>query len=155
MKFKESTTIIFFLLLVFFCTGCTYHNVQLLGNLNQSEKNITTPPGNRLLKGKIKAALTANGWDVRVHQGESTTTGCETPDKVLLSHKKYNTRYLLYIDDYQYDIYIDGNPAIKYELSLIDNKTQKEILTMDGKGYIHDAVKKFCQSLSELQTVNN
>jgi hypothetical protein len=55
----------------------------------------------------------------------------------------YKTRYRLADSFWQYDYCIAGGPAIHYDVSVIDNMTGDEIMTLSGMGCQDTVVEKF------------
>jgi len=140
---KKALLIILATLLV----GCTAHNVQLYSKVDHSNKTVTVPPGSRGLKGKLKQALTQEGWKLAVDRGPSVTEGRLGRDTRIKQYSTFNTRYRLITLYRQYDYCFDFTPAINYEISFIDNYSGSEVFTIDGSGCESAVVEKFKNTL--------
>ncbi|RFC33234.1 MAG: hypothetical protein DID92_2727744966 [Candidatus Nitrotoga sp. SPKER] len=128
-------------------TGCATHNVQLYGPIDNSNKTVTVPPGSEGLKGKLKSALANDGWKLVVYRGPSVTEG-EIGEKTKVEqYDTFNSRYRLIASSYQFDLCLNFTPAIKYDISFIDNKSGAEVFTINGRGCEPDAVEKFMNAL--------
>jgi hypothetical protein len=136
------------LVLLTVTAGCASHNVQVYSQIDRTDKTITVPAGAQGLKGKLKQALTADGWKMVVYGGPSVTEG-ETGAKTKLEqYDTFNSRYQLTVSSEQFDMCIKGlSPDIIYDISIIDTKTGAEVLTVNGKGCEPDAVKAFVRAL--------
>lgn len=143
--------VIFVAVYVFFLSGCMHHNAEVNSPIDLSDKSITVPPGSGGLKGAIKKSLSQNGWRLLVDRGPRVTEG-EIGDKTRLEeYNTFKTRYRLGISYHQYDVCVNMyfDPAIKYEITVIDNMTGAEVITLEGQGCEHDAVEKFEEVLAE------
>jgi hypothetical protein len=128
-------------------TGCATHNVQLYGPIDNSNKTVTVPPGSEGLKGKLKSALANDGWKLVVYRGPSVTEG-EIGEKTKVEqYDTFNSRYRLIASSYRFDLCLNFTPAIKYDISFIDNKSGAEVFTINGRGCEPDAVEKFMNAL--------
>lgn len=136
-----------FLVIVFVLSGCMYHNLQNYGTIDELQKSVTVPPGSKGLLGKIKQVLVEQGWKLSVDRGPSVVEG-ELGNKTMLeSYNTFNTRYRLYVVSRQYDICLNFQPAIIYDISFIDNQTGSEVFTIEGDGCENDAVDKFREAI--------
>lgn len=123
--------------------GCVSTKVQSYGTVDQTEKTITVPTGGFGLTGKIKSKLTSDGWILAVYQGPTLTTGSAGQNTSLSTSDTFNTRYRLLIDWEQFDLCINLQAAVAYDISLIDNKTGSEVVTMSGAGCADDVASQF------------
>lgn len=128
-------------------TGCATHNVQRYGTLDSTNKTVTVPPGSEGLKGKLKQALADDGWKLVVYRGPSVTEGNVGEKTKIEQYDTFNSRYRLIASSYQYDLCLNFTPAIKYDVSFIDNKSGAEIFTINGRGCESGAVEKFMEAL--------
>ena len=135
--------IVFALLLL---TACTTTNLQHYTDIDHKDKTITVPAGAKGLKGDIKKALRDAGWTLAVYRGPSVIEG---KGSRLEQFDTYNTRYTLTMGSYVCDYCLDFTPAIEYDISLIDNKTGSEVITMDGRGCEDQVTQKFVRALNE------
>lgn len=135
--------------LLAFLTGCANtNNVQLYGAIDTSNKTVTVPAGSAGLKGKLKQALANDGWKLIVYGGPSVTEG-EVGEKIKIQrYDTFNSRYRLMVSSTQFDICLNGlAPAIKYDISFIDNKSGAEVFTIGGRGCEQIVVEKFMNAL--------
>lgn len=144
---KSMFRILAILALLAFLGGCATHDVQLYGPVDTSNKTVTVPPGSEGLKGKLKQALANDGWKLVVYRGPSVTEG-EVGEKTKIEqYDTFNSRYRLIASSYQFDLCLNFTPAIKYDISFIDNKSGAEVFTINGRGCEPDAVEKFMDAL--------
>lgn len=139
--------IILFITIAFVLIGCQHHNLQNYTAIDQSQKTVTVPPGSKGLRGKLKQTLTEQGWKLSVDKGPAVMEGDLGGKTKLESYDTFNTRYRLYVASAQFDICLNFEPAITYDISFIDNKTGSEVFTIEGKGCESNAVKKFKEAI--------
>ncbi len=132
--------------LLAFLGGCATHNVQHYGPVDTSNKTVTVPPGSDGLKGKLKQALANDGWKLVVYRGPSVTEGEIGERTKIEQYDTFNSRYRLVVSSYQNGLCLI-TPAIKYDISFIDNKSGAEVFTINGFGCESDAVEKFMNAL--------
>lgn len=123
-------------------------NIQKYGEIDKNNKTITVPAGSKGLKGEIKKALAEDGWSMSVYRGPDVTEGTMGGETKLESYNTYNTRYTLAMASNVYDVCLNFSPAVSYDISLIDNKTGTEIITMDGEGCENGIAQEFLQALN-------
>ncbi len=137
--------------LVFFAAsilvGCASNNVQIYASVDQNSKTVTVPAGSKGLKGDLKKGLSDHGWKMSVYSGPEVVEGYQGKNTKLQRYDTFNTRYSLFVESRQYDYCFTGSPAVNYELSLIDNKSGSEVVTMDGRNCQDDVVKQFTDAL--------
>ncbi len=134
--------IISLVMLVFFIS-CASHNVQLYEKIDNSNKTVTVPPGSSGLTGKLKKALSEDGWKLAVYRGPSVVEGELGEKTKLQQYDTFNTRYRLIVSFSQFDLCFNFSPAIRYDISFIDNQSGTEAFTMDGRDCESDVVEKF------------
>ena len=132
-------TTILLLLLICLC-GCVT-NIETYGKLDLTDKRITVPSGGVRLIGEIKSALKKEGWELLVYRGPKVTEGSLGENLRLEEYDTYNTRYTIFIDCY--------HSSWVYDLSMVDNKTGAEVITMSGQDDPATVVKKFLKALKE------
>lgn len=136
------------LALLILLSGCASHNVQLYKSLDTSNKTVTVPSGSKGLKGKLKQALANDGWNLIVYSGPSVIEG-EVGKKIKIEqYDTFHSRYRLVVSSYQYDWCLNFTPAIRYDISFIDNKSGAEAFTINGDGCEPGAVQKFVDALN-------
>jgi hypothetical protein len=120
-----------------------------MSQIDVADKTISVPPGGAGLTGKIKSLLTEAGWHISVYQGPVATEGTVVDDKVRLSTERtFKSRYNLMIRWQQFDVCLDNmQPAISYDISLIDNKSGAEVMTMSGRDCETLVARKFVEQL--------
>ncbi len=138
---------IFTIISLMFLTGCASYNIQQYGDIDINHKTVTVPAGGSGLKGELKKLLRNDGWNLVVYRGPEVTEGSIGKKTKIKKYSTFNTRYSLSVASNQYDLCLNLQPAISYDISLIDNKTGSEILTLDGNGCENTVVDKFKQAL--------
>jgi hypothetical protein len=134
-----------------FLSGCAF-NVQKYGQINPKEKSITLPRGGDAVNTIIKEALAQDGWNIYTWTDAVRTTGTAGQQVDLRSSSYGQARYSLKILSANHcDIgpkialtiatFGLGFPCLfgpsigNLDLSVADNKTGQEILTITGAGY--------------------
>ena len=138
--------IIFSCAVLLLLSGCTSTNFQQYSKIDNNDKSITVPAGSKGLKGEIKKGLSDMGWRLSVTRGPSIT---ETTKSRTEQFDTFNTRYTLFLNSNVYDYCFNFSPAITYDLSMIDNNTGSEVITMDGRGCEDSVTSQFINALSE------
>lgn len=128
--------------------ACATHNVRQFDRIDGTQKTITVPAGGGGLIGAIKDALRANGWKMAVDRGPRVTEGQLGAETSLQQYDTFNTRYRLLIRSRQFDICLNLDAALVYDISLIDNLNGQELLTMSGRGCEADIAKRFVEALA-------
>lgn len=139
---------ILFVAILFALSGCMHHNIQNYATIDVSQKTITVPPGSKGLRGKLKQVLIEQGWRLSIDRGPSVVEGDLGSKTKLESYDTFNTRYRLHVVFRQFDICLNFQPAITYDISFIDNKTGSEVFTIEGEGCEGGAVDKFREAIS-------
>jgi len=131
-------------------TGCVSYNPQIYQPIDRAEKTITVPTGSAGLTGQLKRALADDGWKLSVRRGPRVTEGTVGEKTKVEQYDTFKTRYELRVSWNQFDVCIrDFSPAIYYDLSVIDNKTGEESVTMGGRGCESGVVEKFIEALKK------
>lgn len=130
-----------FISLFILLSGCS--TLTGFGHIDKKEKTITMPPGAGLTA-DLRSTLKRNGWKTMVDGGPSKTTG-EIGQNVNLSHyDTFNTRYRLSLNFNQYDVCIPMfDPAYRFNISLVDNKSGEEVMNYGGSSCRNKIVRKF------------
>lgn len=140
-----------FILSVFLCfslTACAA-NLRHYSSIDQSDKTITVPTGGSGLRGPIKDALRADGWHLVVSKGPSVTEGTMGQNTNLRHYDTAKTRYTLIGEETWVDYCLTGSGMYRYDISIIDNKSGEEALTLDGMGCGNDVANKLVNALSQ------
>ena len=127
-------------------TACT-SSLRTFEAVDSSNKTITVPPGGGLT-GAVKEALANDGWKIVVYRGpEVTQRGAGDPTR-LERFKTFKTRYALFIQWRQVDIGCAFfGPGYSFDISMVDNDTSTEVLTLTGRGCEGGVVDKFRDAL--------
>ena len=83
-----------------------------------------------------------------VYGGPTVTEGEIGKKTAVKNFDTFNTRYSLYVASEAFDTCLNLEPAISYDLSLVDNKTGSEVITVAGEGCEGEVVKRFKQALT-------
>lgn len=141
-----------FLICIFILIGCGTHNLRVYKPLIKNERSITVPPGGHALTGAIKDLLKKNNWTLYVdsenimHEGEADKT------VKITSKETFKTRYRLMVTSSVYDVCIPSisyNPAISYDLSIVDNIEGDEVMSLSGRGcqsHVIDKVEEWLKN---------
>ena len=119
--------------LVTFLGGCQTNNISQQSRFDPTEHTMTVPPGSSLLLGPIKEGLIKAGWKLVVDRGPDMVTGTVGETTNLASSNTFLTRYRLLIHQTQVALcFPRARPEVRYDLSVIDNRTGEEVLTESG-----------------------
>jgi hypothetical protein len=140
MKKKFILMIIILGLLI---SGCMYHKPYVYQPLDTSDKSITVPVGSAGPISEIKHYLKSTGWKTKIYGGPTRTQGEMGKNTNLKTYDTFMTRYTLFFGSDQYDWCFNLTPAIRYELSVVDNKSGEEAFTVNGKGCEGEVVEQF------------
>jgi hypothetical protein len=128
-------------------TSCMKTRLDVYSEIDKKDKTITMPPGNNSMVQPIKNYFKEDGWKVYVGRGPDITEGRVGVDRTVKSYNTYNSRYTLYLDYYQFDYCLNGDGALDYSLSLVDNKTFEEVIVMSGKNCESNIAEKFINAI--------
>lgn len=146
---KKISLIVLTLLIL---SGCAYSNIKSYGSINLNNKSITIQPGGGQLIGDIKDVLYRSGWILKIDSetekydgnfGSKTTSN----NIDVYKYKSYKTRYRLLITANYQDICIIGGTMYSYNLSIIDNNTDTEVLNMYGRDCSNTIITKLQKAL--------
>ena len=126
--------------------GCLTYNVNTFEAVDPTEKTITVPPGGGLT-GSIKQALTRDGWRVIVRAGPEVTQGQLGAETRLERSKTFTTRYVMLVRWSQFDTCLLSGAAYSYDISLVDNRSGSEVLTLSGQGCETKIVDKLMEAV--------
>ena len=125
------------------------------GMINKTEKTITVPSvGAGIFE--IKNALIQNGWKTKVDNATLEEKGTKSESINTNTKTSFDTAYRLYMTSTQSPNNNLG--IITFSLSVVDNKTNEEILTMAGNREDHIRYdpeligSRLVESLSEIQS---
>ncbi len=141
------------LIVIVSLSGCAeQQKVLKLGTINSTTKTITLPSvGIGLFE--IKSALHNNGWKLKTNNAQLEEKGIKNQNINTQTKVIYDTAYRLnMIVNISYGHSIDS-----FNLTIIDNKTNKEIINIVGgfggpEGYKpEDIAKTLIKALSEVE----
>lgn len=122
---------------VIFLIGCGIHNLRTYKPLVTGDKTMTVPAGGLYLTGSLKDTLTKNGWRLYV---DTDTIGNEKESShKSTSKKKLRSRYELFVNSQR--MAADG--WTQYDISVIDNDKEEEIMSLSGAGFESEITSKF------------
>ena len=130
------------ILTVLFISGCHSYNLREYKPLD-GEKSITVPAGGKLLLGALKDSLKKNGWTLYVTRGPDVYRGQSDGSGAVVHGQTYRTRYNLSYSYRQYDWCMMGDPALSYDISIVDTRDGDEVMTLSGKGCQSWVIDKF------------
>lgn len=140
--------LIAFVLGAMLLVGCS--TVRVYESVDPSAKTITVPPGGGLT-GAIKQGLAKDGWKIIVYRGPQVTQGTTGDQTRLERFNTFNTRYALFVTWRQFDVCMfqgPFDPAYAYDISVVDNQTSQEVLTVSGRGCEGAIVEKLRGALN-------
>lgn len=129
-------------------TACAT-NLQRYAQVDHDERSITVPFGGSGLTGQVKSKLAESGWRMVVYQGPDVVRGTANGTVDLQAANTFNSRYALFIDWHQYDLCLNFQPMIRYDISLVDNESGTEVITMSGNGCEGDVANEFISQVSK------
>ena len=110
--------------------SCTT-DVRRQGQIDLSAKTMIVPPGSFGLLGEVKDALVADGWSLTVNRGSVVTEGRVGATTRLETSRNFSARYRLHVADRKADTCITSG-FYHYEVSIIDNESGQEVITLSG-----------------------
>lgn len=129
-------------------TGCLYSNLKVYSPIDITEKTMTVPTGSRHLIGALKKELNKNGWKLLVYgHGPIKTEGEFNKNVSLETYDTFNTRYNLLVEEDWTDYCLTFDSELNYDISLIDNKTGEEVITLSGLDCLRPIVRKFINAV--------
>lgn len=113
--------------------GCAPIQVVKNAPIDQGQKSITVPAGSAGLTGDIKRALSGAGWKTQVRRGPTVTAGSIKGGEVALATADtFKTKYALALSWEGVD-YTMWKWAYRFDISVVDNQSGEEVLTMSGE----------------------
>ncbi len=125
-------------------SGCATSDLNTYGSFQPAEKTVAVPSGGEGLTGNIKEMLHQEGWNLVIQDARK---GMEISweDKLTVEqYAKHPTRYKMIIDSYR----IIGS-LYQYDVSVIDLREGREVLTMSGTGTADKIVSEFRKAVSQ------
>ncbi len=149
MSFGKNIHLISAIGLLLSVSACQATNVSQYAEIDSSNKTVTMPAGNRGLLGRLKNGLSERGWKFTFDRGPDRVTGTNKDSVDLESYNTFNTRYRMIVDWNQFDICINLQPAIYYDIVLIDNQTGSEVVALSGRECEAQAAREFFSVLDD------
>jgi len=133
-----------FLICIFILIGCGTHNLRVYKPLIKNERSITVPPGGHALTGAIKDLLKKNNWTLYVDSENIMHEGKADKTVKITSKETFKSRYRLMASSHVYDTcsLISDNPAISYDISIVDNISGDEVMNLSGRGCQSHVIEK-------------
>lgn len=137
---------------VLFVSGCaTIENKpQFFGAFDQSEKTIVVPLGASGMLPKLKQALVDESWKLSVAEDAAIVEGTLGVNTKLIAYQSARARYRLLATSQQIDtcLYpLPVSPQLRFNISVVDNKTGTEVFAFGGLDCESVIVKSFTQAL--------
>jgi hypothetical protein len=116
---------LYVILLGLIVSGCYSQNLDVLRPVQVSTYTVTIPPGNHQLIGALKKEFAKAGWMATIKP---------SPFKVVVQYS-------------QWDICFNFEPALHYQLTLVDMARKEEIIAMSGGGCPSGIAKDFVKAV--------
>ena len=123
-------------------SACMSADMRQYGKIDPNEKSITVPPGGGLAA-ELKDILNRQGWTLQVDRGPDVIEGQTSGGVSLKSYNTFNSRYRLLLRASRFDTCLGMDGAYRYNMSVIDNKTGKELMVMGGQACESQIKAKF------------
>jgi hypothetical protein len=128
-------------------SACGSHRVRTYGPIDLTARTVTVPPGGGLT-GALKDALAQRGWRLATDRGPQITRGTTGEQTQLEQFPTFRTRYRLLVTWRQFDACLPSHePAVTYDIALIDNQSGSEVLNMSGHGCESAITKEWIKAL--------
>jgi hypothetical protein len=112
-----------------YSVGVSLNQEEAADGVNHSDRTITVPPGGGLADA-VKEALARDGWKITSYRGPEVT------------------RYAMFLRWNQFDVCVPMfDPAYHYHISIVDNESGSEVLTLSGRGCERRIVDKLVEGL--------
>jgi hypothetical protein len=142
----RATSMIRRLILVLSClavTSCQSPEVVRYAAIDDADRSIVVPPGNRYLLGPLKEELQRQGFTTVV-PGNWTRID-EEADIIPVIESK--ARYRLYLEQRLRDVCLTGSPRVAYTLSIVDLEQGNEVLRSSGQGCAPSVARRIAAAL--------
>lgn len=108
-------------------SGCASYDTIKLGHIDKNKKTIIVPPVGFSMN-EIKMALVKNGWKIKASSNGSVSKGTNGNNVNIHSKTFYNTKYRMTV----YETVRMSQFVLKIYVSVIDNETNEEVLSLTG-----------------------
>ena len=123
--------------------SCGTHNLRTYKPLVKSEHSITVPAGGLYLNGGLKDVLIKNGWKLFIDTDTMGLEGDKEPSVKLTGKRKIKSKYQLFVYFNKRDVCLDNTAFGRYDISIIDNDNEEEVMTLSGVGCESAIIKHF------------
>jgi len=120
------------LILCLFLSACLTVDKSVFKEVDYSEKTVTVPAGTFGLLKPIKKYLNESGWKTTVYRAPDVTEGTNDGEVNLKTYNTFHTRYNLLVNQTKFDLCLNFEPALHFDISLIDNKDGTEVFSLSG-----------------------
>jgi hypothetical protein len=123
--YKNITCIITIIMIL---NGCASYDVLKLGNIDNNDKSIIVPSSGVLSMMEIKRMLIKNGWKMKASYDGVSSVGTIKQDINIKTTNYSKARYRMFITETnRMEQFV-----LTISISIIDNKTQTEVLSLFG-----------------------
>lgn len=109
-------------------SGCATYDVLKMGTIDKNNKTIIVPASGVLSMMEIKKMLLKNGWKLKASHSGIRTVGTVDSNIDTISSNYTKSRYRMHI----VETTRMSQFVLTISISIIDNKTQEEVLTLFG-----------------------
>ena len=113
--------------------GCSSSESELYVQERATDKTIMVPSGLSATAKGIKNAFKKAGWKTFVSGGSAETSGSGGTYTNLNTKIKYPARYSVWAKSRVYDLCINFDDAISYDISIVDNVSGEEVAALAGR----------------------
>lgn len=146
------------LLILIGLNGCATYDVLKLGTIDRNDKSILIPSSGVLSMIEIKKMLLNNGWKFTASTSSRNTSGTTFNNNINFNTVNLTkSRYRMYITETNRM----NQFVLTIHISIIDNTTQEEVLSLFGDStgaggvFPSSTAKKLEQALKEIETTSN
>ena len=124
-------------------SGCAYNKPHIFQPVDNSEKSMTLPPGSSGALFDIKTYLKKNEWVTKIYRGPTRTQGTVGKNTDIQTYDTFMTRYTLFYGSSKVSHCLDFSPYVRFDLSVVDNKSGEEVYTVNGEDCEDIVIGKF------------
>ncbi len=150
---KQNTFIVNLAMLTLLFSGCAKYDILKTGKIEQKNKTMIVPATGILSMMEIKKMLLKNGWKLQASHLGTKTIGQFSENINLLSTNYTKSKYRMYIEETTRM----NQFVLTITVSIIDNETQEEVLTLFGDSlgaggvFTSETAEKLEQALKEIE----
>ena len=137
-------------MLVILSVGCYYQHVYEYEKLDLSQKTILIPHNRSMFSAYrvIRQTLRKNGWNILLEEDSLRINDIKNPNKEAPALARYRLTFYGRPVDF---LLLDGTPIYVFEILIIDTKTKKEIIGINGKDIEYRIGNKLDELLQDLE----